>query len=255
MHIYFTFLTFILGLVLASFFNALLYRIDNGYKYPDIFIKGSHCEKCGKYLTVYELIPVISYFIFKGKCSKCGFKVPIYYPFSELLLGIGFGSIYYFSLSPTLYIILLFFFSFSYFDRIYKGIPQVLVNIFLILSVIYFFVILLIKESIPDNGLIIGIGLSVFILALSRIMKKPFGIGDILVLLGLSIFLNVSLYIGFVYIFLIITCIYAVVRVIFKKASFKTSIPLLPFMYTSLVLLFLSNDLISDLLEKIFFFL
>ncbi len=109
MHIYFTFLTFILGLVLASFFNALLYRIDNGYKYPDIFIKGSHCEKCGKYLTSYELIPVISFIIFKGKCSKCGYKVPIYYPISEILLGVGFSSIYFFSLPYILYIVLIFF--------------------------------------------------------------------------------------------------------------------------------------------------
>jgi len=254
MHVYITTIIFILGLVIASFLNALLYRIDNGYKYPDIFIKGSHCEKCGKYLSVYELIPVVSFLIFKGKCSKCGYRVQICYPISELLLGIGFSSIYYFSLSPALYVVLIFFFSFSYFDRIYKGIPQVLVNVFLILSVIYFFVILLIKDIIVDNALIVGIGLSLFILVLSKMMRKPFGIGDILVLIGLSIFLNMSLYIGFIYIFLIITCIYAVVRVLLKKASFKTAIPLLPFMYASLVVLFLSNSFVSNLLDKIFLF-
>ena len=254
MDIYFTFLTFILGLVLASFFNALLYRIDNGYKYPDIFIKGSHCEKCGKYLGVYELIPVISYFIFKGKCRVCGYSVPIYYPLSELLLGIGFASIYYFSLSPILYIVLLFFFSFSYFDRIYKGVPQGLVNVFLISSVIYFFVTLLLKDSIPENSLIVGIGLSAFILLIVKITKKPFGIGDILVLIGLSIFLNMSMYIGYVYIFLIMSSIYAVLKVIFKKATFKSSLPLLPFMYASLVLLFLGNELVTYLIGRVFLF-
>ena len=60
MHIYFTFILFILGLVIASFLNAL-YRVDNGYKYPDILLRGSHCEKCNKQLKVYELIPVISF--------------------------------------------------------------------------------------------------------------------------------------------------------------------------------------------------
>ncbi len=251
---YFTFLTFLLGLVLASFFNALLYRIDNGYKYPDIFIKGSNCEKCGKYLTAYELIPVISFLIFKGKCSKCGYKVPIYYPLSELLLGIGLSSIYYFSLPPTLYIVLIFFFSFSYFDRIYKEIPQVLVNIFLILSVIYFFVMLLIKDTIPDNALIVGIGLSLFIFALSKVMKKPFGLGDILVLIGLSIVMNLTLYLGFIYIFLVLACIYAVVSVILKKITFKSYVPLLPIMYASLCILFLFNKIIEEVINKIFFF-
>ena len=90
---------FLLGLVLASFLNALLYRIDNGYKYPEIFVKGSHCEKCGKMLKVYELIPVLSYIIFRGKCSKCGYKIPKYYPISELALGIGMG-VYTIILSP-----------------------------------------------------------------------------------------------------------------------------------------------------------
>jgi prepilin signal peptidase PulO-like enzyme (type II secretory pathway) len=65
MHIYISIVLFVFGLVIASFLNALLYRIDNGYKYPDIFIKGSHCEKCKKQLTWYELIPVLSYFIFR----------------------------------------------------------------------------------------------------------------------------------------------------------------------------------------------
>lgn len=254
MHIYFTFLTFILGLVLASFFNALLYRIDNGYKYPDIFIKGSHCEKCGKYLTSYELIPVISFIIFKGKCSKCGYKVPIYYPISEILLGIGFSSIYFFSLPYILYIVLIFFFSFSYFDRIYKGVPQILVNTFLIFSVVFFFVTLLIENSIPQTALIIGLILCISILAIGKIMKKPFGIGDILVLIGLSIFLNITLYTGFIYIFLIFTSLFSIINILLKNASLKSQIPLLPFMYGSLVLLFLFNQPVTDILNRIFLF-
>jgi len=178
----------------------------------------------------------------------------MYYPLSELLLGIGFASIYYFSLSPILYIVLLFFFSFSYFDRIYKGVPQVLVNVFLIFSVIYFFVTLLLKDSIPENSLIVGMGLSAFILLIVKITKKPFGIGDILVLIGLSIFLSMNMYIGYVYIFLIVSSIYAVLKVIFKKATFKSSLPLLPFMYASLVLLFLGNELVTYLIRRVFLF-
>lgn len=109
MHIYFTVVIFFLGLAIASFLNALLYRIDNGYKYPDIYIKGSHCEKCNKPLTWYELIPVLSFFIFKGRCKQCGYKVPLYYPVSELVLAISLSSIFYFSFNTTLYIFVFFF--------------------------------------------------------------------------------------------------------------------------------------------------
>lgn len=253
MHIYFTFIISLFGLVIASFLNALLYRIDNGYKYPDIFIKGSHCEKCGKLLKTYELIPVLSYFIFKGKCPVCKYKIPLYYPISELMLGIGMASIYYYSLSPILYIVLLFFFCFSYYDRIYKGVPQKLVNSFLGVSIIYFIYLTVIHSQIPDNALIVGILLSLFILAISKILKKPFGIGDFLVLLGLSIFLDINLYIGYIYIFLIISTVYAVSKILLKKSTLKTPIPLLPFMYISLSILFLLSEYVIDFVQRIFY--
>ncbi len=253
MHIYFTFMMFLFGLVLASFLNALLYRIDNGYKYPEIYIKGSHCEKCGKLLKTYELIPVLSYFIFKGKCPVCGYKIPLYYPISELMLGVGMASIYYSSLSPTLFIVLIFFFCFSYYDRIYKGIPRSLVNIYLILSVAYIFTNILITSQIPENSLIIGLGFTIFVLLISKIMKKPFGIGDILVLLGFSLLLSMPLYIGYIYIFLIVSSIYSLFLILFKKKSRKSSIPLLPFMYVSFSLLLLLNEYVVEIVGRIFY--
>lgn len=253
MHVYFTFMTFLLGLVLASFLNALMYRIDNGYKYPDIFIKGSHCEKCGKLLKTYELIPVLSYVIFRGRCPICKYKIPLYYPISELMLGIGMASIYYYSLSPILYIVLLFFFSFSYYDRIYKGVPQKLVNTFLGFSIIYFVSITLLHSQIPQNALIAGIVVIIFIIVISKILKKPFGMGDFLVLLGLSIFLDIKLYVGYIYIFLILSTLFAVSRIMLKKSTLKTPIPLLPFMFISLSLLFLLNEYVIEFVERTFY--
>lgn len=254
MHLYFTSLTFILGLVLASFLNALLYRIDNGFKYPDIFIKGSHCERCGKLLKTYELIPVLSYFIFKGKCSICNYKIPLYYPLSEFFLSLGLASIYYYSLSPTLYIVLIFFFCFSYYDRIYKGVPRSLVNIFLILTVVYFFALLLTTSSIPDNSIVVGLLFSLLIFFLGKILKKPFGLGDILMLLALSVIFDIYAYVGFIYIFLFLSTGYALYLVLRKKATFKSSLALLPFMFMALSFLFLFNDLVNSILKKVLFF-
>ena len=254
MHIYLTFMIFLLGLVLASFLNALLYRIDNGYKYPEIFVKGSHCEKCGKMLKVYELIPVLSYIIFRGRCSKCGYKIPKYYPVSELALGIGMGSIYYYSLPPTLYVVLIFFFCFSYFDRIYKEIPKELVDTFLIFSVIYFLMSTLLNHSIPENAVIGGIIMCVFILFIAKVMKKPFGMGDILVLLGLSIVVNLELYLGYIYVFLISSGLYSLYIVLFKKEKIKSSLALLPFMFLSLSITFLFYPYLLEFVSKVFYF-
>ena len=85
-------LFFIYGLIFGSFFNVVGSRLPNG---ESIILPASHCTKCGHKLTAVELIPVISYIIQKGKCKKCGTKLPLMYPFYELFCGIIFAICYY----------------------------------------------------------------------------------------------------------------------------------------------------------------
>jgi len=187
---------FLLGLVLASFLNALMYRLDKEYKYPDIFTKPSHCEKCKKELKWYELIPIISYIIYGGKCTKCKSKISIYYPISETFLGVSMLLLYYNNLPWYTYPILLILFCLSYFDIKYKVIPQAPTLIFLSLSFMYLVVISIINQSLILNALISGVIVVGGILLLLIIMygfkkfKEGFGFGDFLILLSLSMFLN-----------------------------------------------------------------
>lgn len=252
MHIYLTVVIFIIGLVVASFLNALLYRIDKGYKYPDIFIKGSHCEKCGKQLIWYELIPVLSYFIFNGKCSKCGYRVPLYYPVSEFVLGISLCSIFYFELPITLYILVIFLFIMSYFDRIYKGIPKSIVHIFLLYSFISFVLYSVLYDSIYDNSILFSALFTSCIYVLSKVIKKKFGIGDLFVLLGLGFLVSYPMYMSFIFTFLLVSLLYSLVLILLKKATMKSSLPLLPLMYISFSLVLIFNQQLPIILEKIF---
>lgn len=249
MHLYITFISSLLGLVLASFFNALLYRIDKEYKYPDIFIKNSHCEQCGKQLVWYELIPILSYIIFKGKCRKCGYSIPLYYPLSELFLGIGFGSIYYYSLPWYYYITLLFLFSLSYYDRIYKGIPKTLTHIFLGYSVLIALIMSLLKGMVIDNSILVSLGLTSILFLIGKVMMKPFGFGDILILLGLGFVMGMYQYIAFVYIFFFISALYSIVMILMRKIKRESKIPLLPFIYFSFVITMLLGDWAVYLIE------
>lgn len=253
MHLYISIVIFIIGLILASFLNALLYRIDNGYKYPDIFIKGSHCEKCKKKLLWYELIPVLSYFIFRGKCSKCGYKVPFYYPVTELLLGISLGSIYYFELSSTMYVLVVFLFVMSYFDRLYKGVPKVIVHVYLLSSFLIFTLYSIYTSFTYPNSLVVSIVFTIFVLILSKVMKKAFGMGDLLILFGMGFLLSIPMYILFIYTFLFISLLYSFVLIFLKKATIKSSLPLVPLMYISISLMLIFNQQLVLILEKIFY--
>lgn len=81
--IMFTFL--VLGLVIGSFLNVVIYRLP---KHEDIVYERSHCMSCGNVIKWYDLIPVISYCLLRGKCRNCGTKLSVQYPIIELLNGI-----------------------------------------------------------------------------------------------------------------------------------------------------------------------
>jgi len=241
---------FLLGLVLASFLNALMYRLDKEYKYPSIFIKPSHCEKCNKQLQWYDLIPVLSYIFSKGKCTKCGSKINIYYPLSELFLGISILLLYYYSASWFTYPILLTLFSLTYFDIHYKAIPQTPTLAFLSLSIIYLITNSIIKEQLILNALSSGLIVIVLITILLILMygfkkfKEGFGVGDFLILFSLSIFLNTQQFWLLFWISILTAVIISIIGFITKKYNRKTALPLLPFFTLAYVVVMTYGDVI-----------
>jgi leader peptidase (prepilin peptidase)/N-methyltransferase len=77
----------LLGLVIGSFLNVVIYRVPKG---ESIVMPASHCPECGHPLRPWELIPVLSFMILRGKCRKCGSNISWRYPAIELLTGLFF---------------------------------------------------------------------------------------------------------------------------------------------------------------------
>ncbi len=90
-YIYLT-IFFIFGSIMGSFYHALATRLSKG---ESIIRPSSHCEKCGHILKWYELIPIISYLLQKGKCRKCQNKLPISYLLMEICTGVLFAVCYH----------------------------------------------------------------------------------------------------------------------------------------------------------------
>ncbi len=76
---------FIFGLLIGSFLNVCIYRIP---KKENITTTRSHCMACGNVIKWYDLIPVISYLLLKGRCRNCKAKLSVQYPLIELLNGL-----------------------------------------------------------------------------------------------------------------------------------------------------------------------
>lgn len=74
---------FILGLCIGSFLNVLIDRLAD-----DRTLFGrSMCDWCNKVLEPLNLIPVVSWFIQKGKSACCGKALSAQYPVVELITG------------------------------------------------------------------------------------------------------------------------------------------------------------------------
>lgn len=78
-------LIFLFGTVIGSFLNVCIYRLPGK---ENIVTERSHCMSCGSVLKWYELIPVLSYVLQRGRCRRCGQRVSLQYPMIELFNGI-----------------------------------------------------------------------------------------------------------------------------------------------------------------------
>ncbi len=97
---------FILGTLLGSFYNVVAYRLTKG---ESIVYPASHCPNCNHKLRPYELIPIVSFILQKGKCTKCKKKISWFYPLAEIVCGILFVLCYIsFGLSKELIIAITF---------------------------------------------------------------------------------------------------------------------------------------------------
>ena len=75
---------FLLGLIIGSFLNVVIYRLPEG---RSVVAPRSQCGSCGKVLGVWELVPVVSYFLQRGRCRHCRAGLSWRYPAVEGLTG------------------------------------------------------------------------------------------------------------------------------------------------------------------------
>ncbi|MDP4020740.1 MAG: prepilin peptidase [Candidatus Adlerbacteria bacterium] len=75
--------SFVLGIVLGSFINALVFRFNTGRGMGG----RSRCMHCGHTLSALDLIPVLSFLFLRGQCRYCGTRISLQYPLVELTAG------------------------------------------------------------------------------------------------------------------------------------------------------------------------
>ncbi len=105
----FSALVAILGLMVGSFLNVVIYRLpvmlerswrihcrelleeptaEEDSEPFDLARPRSRCPNCGHEITALENIPVISYLFLRGRCSACHWRIPLRYPLIEATTAI-----------------------------------------------------------------------------------------------------------------------------------------------------------------------
>jgi leader peptidase (prepilin peptidase) / N-methyltransferase len=93
-------LLFLLGSTVGSFLNVCIVRLPQG---RSLIRPASCCGQCGKPIRWQDNIPLLSYWLLRGRCRACGAAFSKRYFWIELLTGLVFVLIYYLEIASNIH--------------------------------------------------------------------------------------------------------------------------------------------------------
>jgi leader peptidase (prepilin peptidase)/N-methyltransferase len=241
-------ISIIFGGMVGSFLNVCIYRLP---KEESIIWPGSHCPHCKKPIKFYDNVPVISYFLLRGKCRYCKGSISLQYPLvegitalSSLLLFIKFGPSLSFFIYFTFVAALI---SITVIDLYHQIIPDVIslpgIAAGLLLSLINPYITFF--NSLI--GVLIGGGSLFAVATLYQWLFKREGMGggDVKLLAMIGAFLGWKAVILTILLSSLIGSISGISIMVLKGKNFKYAIPFGPFLSLGAVIaLFYQNEII-----------
>jgi prepilin signal peptidase PulO-like enzyme (type II secretory pathway) len=237
-------ISFLIGICSGSFFYTLALRSTSGMTMRKILFTFSKCPQCGKRVSLIGLIPVVGFFLQRGKCS-CGFKIPYSYPAFELLCGtaallvqIKFGiSI----LSLMFFLAIANSFAAAICDVAKFRIPDV----FSIVMVLLALPSMILRDNVSSSLISFAVVL-IIALALGFFFAGAIGGGDIKYASALALFLGFPDSIIALEATLIIGSISGILYAAVKKKGLRIRIPLAPFLTVGLIIaIYFSTEIMN----------
>jgi prepilin signal peptidase PulO-like enzyme (type II secretory pathway) len=248
-------LVLVFGAVIGSFLNVVVLRFNTGTT-----IGGrSRCMSCNKQLVWYELIPVISFFIQGGACTKCKSKISRQYPLVELSTGFLFALVYMtfppFSvvegISTVLYLIVTcLLVVISAYDIKHKIIPDQFVYSFILISLLSLCFGGASLFHIPSISAFLAGPLLALPFALIWFISKGqwMGLGDAKLLLGIGWLLGLNNGANATVLAFWIAAVISVAWLLIRYRSIKprTEIPFGPYLILGMYIVLLFNVRVID---------
>ncbi len=196
---------FILGAAVGSFLNVVIMRSAA----EEDWVRGrSRCDHCGTVLQWFDMIPLLSFWLLRGRCRYCGKPIAVNHPVVEILTGSLFVwwywfGFFFFSLAEQPFIImqpifwllvgmilLLIFFA----DLWYYLIPDSAVILLTLLAVVYRAALVNYGVMRPEDltrmvvGVFGGVGFLYFLWFATK--KRGMGFGDVKLMMPIGLLLG-----------------------------------------------------------------
>jgi prepilin signal peptidase PulO-like enzyme (type II secretory pathway) len=214
---------FVLGLVVGSFLNVVVYRLNHGLS-P---LRGrSLCPECKHRLAWHDNIPLLSFVWLGGKCRYCHSPISVQYPLVELTTGLLTLLIFNFQFSIFNLILTWALIAIFVSDLRYYTIPEEIVWPMIFLSLLF-----CLYPHILISNLVSGLGAAGFFLLLVFVTRgKGIGLGDVKLagLMGLALGwpkVVVAILLAF-----LTGAAVGVILILMGKKSLKSHIPFGPFL-------------------------
>ena len=248
-------LLFFIGAILGSFYLVIGTRLPKG---EDVLFSRSKCDNCGHVLKWYNLIPLFSYVIQRGKCTFCHKKIASEHFIVELATGLLFvftyyifpsGYYFYGGLIISSLLIIIFVSDFKY--MVILDSPLIVTGIlFIILKLIYF------GFRATLSSFLSGVALFLVMLLLFQVgkllfKKEALGGGDIKLSFIIGLILDFNLGLTALVLSTFVALPYALASLEIKK---NNEFPYGPFLAGSLFIVFYNYDKFLLLLEYLFAF-
>lgn len=238
---------FLLGLIVGSFLNVVIYRLKNG---ESAFQGRSHCPLCKHTLAWQDLIPLVSFVLLRGKCRYCGGRISLQYPFVELATSLifllifnefflpagGFQTLYLFIIASLLIVLFVY-------DLRHYILPDKI--LFPAIGLALFWNLFALNEL--ANPLAAGVIASAFFFAIFVLSKgRAMGFGDVKLALFMGLFLGwpnilVALLFAFV-----AGAILGIGFILLRQKGWRSEIPFGPFLIAGTFVAFLWGKELVD---------
>jgi len=247
-------LVFIFGLVVGSFLNCVIYRLEVGGS----FLKGrSFCPHCKHILSWQDLIPVFSFLFLKGKCRYCSQKISLQYPLVEIATGLLFLLIFNFQFSIFNYLIACFLIVIFVYDLKNYIIPDKVIYPAIALAFLYqIFSNFKFPISITNFKFLItnfyfpflsAIGMAIFFLTIVLISRgKWMGWGDVKMVFFMGLFLGSPKILVALFLAFFIGASVGLILIFLGKKTLKSEVPFGPFLVTGTFLAMFFGERIID---------